>query len=512
MSSEHLFQFEIFVQLVNLATSIFILCFSVGIRQRLQVIGLLLLTAISMPVPCASILLGRCDVVYILSGTLWVTYWSLPSKALRMCQSLLQGTFTFLKPTPEIMVSPNSTTCHDILRARKLSVRGKKDMLNRLTGLESRAIPNQRLKHAFDIHNCFVTSHPDVCKRFKDVARLHVQLTHTQWAALRDESRSSLYRLLQDNTSAGDPLVPKTISSLVAKVQVLCLQAAIHVFQDPMGIIDTAFSDDFFYDLSREINHQWIASKDGTFKSQWQWSNQSTLHGLVGHLMSTHKGGSVTSLNTPMNIILPAYETLWRVVLRCFLEVGYRAGRQNCTGDRVLLAFARQPSPGSLKDTTTTSAQISAAHVVKEALRLYPPTRRIYRRFDFGPGHKVDAAADVEAAHRDQATWGADALEFRPSRWQRIPSSHERQHFMAFGSSPFVCVARDSHNEHLAFGPGIIALITGLLLEQLPGESFDLVLEGDEKQEFDQGLPLRNERGDYAAAKLVSKDTWLKLL
>ena len=64
---------------------------------------------------------------------------------------------------------------------------------------------------------------------------------------------------------------------------------------------------------------------------------------------------------------------------------------------------------------------MSVAHLVNETLRLYPPTKRVYREYRT-PGNKQseNLAADIEACHRDTGVWGEDAHDFRPGRWADI--------------------------------------------------------------------------------------------
>lgn len=67
---------------------------------------------------------------------------------------------------------------------------------------------------------------------------------------------------------------------------------------------------------------------------------------------------------------------------------------------------------------------MSVKHIVDEALRLYPPTRRIYRSLHNG----CEIAVDVEFLHRDQKTWGEDAGVFDPKRWLMDDEMKKQKH------------------------------------------------------------------------------------
>lgn len=50
----------------------------------------------------------------------------------------------------------------------------------------------------------------------------------------------------------------------------------------------------------------------------------------------------------PLNLILPAFETLWRIVLRTFVEVKFATGRKHPEWTDILVALAREPTRVSL--------------------------------------------------------------------------------------------------------------------------------------------------------------------
>ncbi|KAL2052296.1 hypothetical protein ABVK25_007455 [Lepraria finkii] len=78
----------------------------------------------------------------------------------------------------------------------------------------------------------------------------------------------------------------------------------------------------------------------------------------------------------PLNFILPAYETLWRVVLSCLMEVNLRPGASPAWREE-LDRFLAEPTRSNLEqlDPDSSATAVLVAFIVKEALRLYHSTK-----------------------------------------------------------------------------------------------------------------------------------------
>ena len=248
-----------------------------------------------------------------------------------------------------------------------------------------------------------------------------------------------------------------------------------------------------------------------------------------------------------MNWLLPAYETMWRVVMRCVIEILYR-GWPRGSEWRMTLQDYLTPTDGRIsgagfKKKTRDSA--SAINIVKEALRLYPPSRRIHRHIDStwlqyvaellltrlftrrlfdSEGNPAVKKADIEKCHHSKL-FGRDPLIFRPERWENIEAEHEtlettnpteHEAFEAYrksigrpeadlktyeqylGFMPFAKICPSDKTETYAFGMRMIALLTGVLCNALS----DWKLE-DENALPAKETPLSSDREAYPDLTLV---------
>jgi cytochrome P450 len=186
-----------------------------------------------------------------------------------------------------------------------------------------------------------------------------------------------------------------------------------------------------------------------------------------------------------MTLILAGHETtalmlswLWMLVAR-YPEVESQLHRE-------LLAVLgdRSPTLEDLPRLTYTEM------VVREALRLYPPTvelgRETVQEVEIG-GYRLPAGTNVMftpyTVHRD-ARWFDDPDAFRPERWadrlaQRIP----RFAYFPFGGGPRVCLGQQ------------FALIEAVLVVADIARQYRLILEANTEVRPDPALTLRLKNG-----------------
>ncbi|RAK80147.1 uncharacterized protein BO72DRAFT_445551 [Aspergillus fijiensis CBS 313.89] len=170
--------------------------------------------------------------------------------------------------------------------------------------------------------------------------------------------------------------------------------------------------------------------------------------------------------DNPLCWILPGFETSWRINLRMVLELLLNKGQTHPDWTATMIAFAENPT--KIQFEAAGEDDFSAKDLVAEGLRLYPPTKRIYRAFEWeenGARHSDTFDADVEA----------------------------------LGGAPFECPAK------AVFGPRMIALVVGLLVDIVQMGNGWRVVDKDENGANDVFCEerLKNDRGSYEELFLV---------
>jgi len=175
----------------------------------------------------------------------------------------------------------------------------------------------------------------------------------------------------------------------------------------------------------------------------------------------------------PLNIVIPAYETLWRVVAHAVITATqvpeYATLLRTCYEEPASYSTRASGDPGF-----TTKA------FMLEVLRLYPPTRRLSRVVEGGswmtlkntlsiwPGAQKEfsgpLALDIEALHRDPSIWGHDHLLFNPVRFEGGLSPQQAEAFMPFGYGKLKCIASE-------WAPKVAGIIAGGILMHVEDRS-----------------------------------------
>ncbi|CBF75663.1 uncharacterized protein ANIA_10435 [Aspergillus nidulans FGSC A4] len=359
---------------------------------------------------------------------------------------------------------------------------------NQLTRLEARALPNQPLIGAFGIKNAFTTGNEAEAKDFVENVRRLIEVSAVDWHGLAGALQCMLESIIEENRDGARVKV-----SLTPTVQALVLRESFWIlFQ--MGE-DAHLEFKQLADLGKITNSTWVRMKE---ERALEFKDNIVLQACLTAVFANHK----TDINildpgsNPLKLILPSFETVWRIVLRLFIVLHCH---DNEDYKRALLEFVRDPTLTQFRLRPDNA--VSVEFLVKEALRLYPPTRRIRRAFQFpgsSPNNQISniGRANVEACHLNEEVWGPDALEFMPARWSKM-SSVQRRSFLAFGGPPFLCPA--SH----AFGPMVIGLLAGVMLDvfgKMNGYGKEWVLGSDDERDMSEVHSrerLRNERDAY---------------
>ncbi|RKF75640.1 putative cytochrome P450 [Golovinomyces cichoracearum] len=341
----------------------------------------------------------------------------------------------------------------------------------RQSSLEARASPNQRLQFVFGIHNAFTSTNPNEYNTIMGPIRHKLKVIRSSgWS----EPVNFIHKCLQKQMFRISQKRSLNLSSVIRK---LTFRLTLYMFfsRETLNPSDQAIES-----ITTSINSLWIDSKnlDDDSISDKIEAEKKDLLSQLGRIMNTDVEEGE---NNPLNIIIPAYETLWRVVLRCFLEIRFRASveqRQNYRDTAI--KFFREPHATNFKVEKNFSPSLAA--IIKEALRLYPPTKRIYRLVD---GETI--RIEVEKIQRDPTTWGPDSTEFKPSRWQSLESNPPN--YLPFGAGKFQCPAQHE------VAPMMIAVLISVLINQI-GNGYAI------SEDFDSG-PLSGERDAFAGLELM---------
>ncbi|KAI4234399.1 MAG: hypothetical protein LQ349_003824 [Xanthoria aureola] len=377
------------------------------------------------------------------------------------------------KPTLQHRFS-DPATCLKILQNRPYD-----DRLgtNKLSHEISRAIPNQRLVRAFQIDNGFTTSDAIYGRQFRRKAvKMIRQVTSTnrggwhQIATVAREIATTYFRESMSDDRADLDLI----------VQVVTLKAVLSLFFE---VGATTYTDATAFAIARTINLLWMQSKSVT-------GHQSTDFSSLKSLMQGIGLDWTNTNDNPLNILLPAYETLWRVVARCLIEVVFRPSA-DAEWRPLLTTFIANPTTQTFSQIIALGEpHVSVEYLINEALRLYPPTRRIYRHVHF-PAEQMPEllAADIEGCHRQLHIWGDDSHRYRPARWMAADQKM-RDAFMPFGGGDWICPASSG------FGPMMIGVLVAAFAEIISAEDWELRL-------------LRSEEGSDEGSRILDDETEL---
>ncbi|KAG0707844.1 hypothetical protein DFH29DRAFT_796402 [Suillus ampliporus] len=307
--------------------------------------------------------------------------------------------------------------------------------------LRARSVPNQRLVKALGISSTFVSDNPDVHDDFTREAKALITAVGAKdgWA---NDAETCVNKFL--NTEDSDSFDYATFVQSVTFSVVLAGLLGTNI--EALIPADVAF-------VTKAINDRWAQSKaSGTLPTE-------VLDDINKRIATWVPGRT-----NPLNFIIPAYETMWRVVA---IAVVY-SNRDRLLRD-AFLSYNENPTDEQFR-ALTSDAQPSVEAVISEVLRLYPPTRHIARAMDvpwwkrpFVPSLEV---ADVEEAHKS-LLYGSDPESFNPMRFHASYSSPRRERLYAFGHGKLRCVAA-------SWAPSAAALITAKIIAKLDDVTFTL--------------------------------------
>jgi len=366
---------------------------------------------------------------------------------------------------------------------------------NALNRFEARSKPNQRLVTAFRVNNCF-TKDEERCEEFRGhVMKLlqpanpaNPQKHWRDWFELVEAARTVTKSVFS---------VPGHELNLSDAIHLIVLKTMLKVL---FGRSPTDTSKDRqILELAKGVNQQWMDSKNGVTPGEtpaWDFERQGRLKAVAEEIFGPWDADNIKN---PFNKILPGYETMWRVVLRCVLEVS--SSRHPSTATEAwkerLALFIQNPTRNQLQSQKNHEG-LTVEHISFEVLRLYPPTRHVARlQQDLdGDGERIQTA-DIEEIHHTAPLWSPDPMSFRPERWINLSKGMNTKGFMPFGEFPFRCPARQHMGVEIPFGVTMIAVLTACFIEAMADE-WSL----DEQNIPSISKPLCNGRTSYANVSL----------
>ncbi|OTB01265.1 hypothetical protein M426DRAFT_222452 [Hypoxylon sp. CI-4A] len=189
------------------------------------------------------------------------------------------------------------------------NIPGMSDLPSRLG---SRAIPNARLVEAYGISNSFTTMDESVHLEFLASSKNTIhKMDAEKWLKFSRVANTVLERILNEHKTS-QPLF------LAQVVRVVVFVAILDVFFDVEPERVNLYLAEEITDF---INRLWVASKEDTPEA-----DRNRLKGLLqlSLVRMLPDCFPCTAEKNPLNTIIPAYETMWRVVLLTYVSAGFR--------------------------------------------------------------------------------------------------------------------------------------------------------------------------------------------
>lgn len=220
--------------------------------------------------------------------------------------------------------------------------------------LQLRATSNQRLASVFSIENSFTTTDITHHRCFLNQAAQAIQSVDKEtWARLFGVATDAVQLAdghVRFKNRAGASQVP-----LARLVRVVTFRTVI----DLLFHVDSAkIAIDDIVTVTENINELWMRSKDG-FDGIVSPNDLHRLQTAL-HRILPEAAYPFEPRTDPLNIIMPAYETMWRVVLLTFVAAAFRTRDIETVNSFRLVT---QQVPGCLGDSDEEKSALTFAKV-----------------------------------------------------------------------------------------------------------------------------------------------------
>lgn len=329
--------------------------------------------------------------------------------------------------------------------------------------LEARAVANIRLVHAFGLNTSTFTSASTEVHQFfrKNVAaRMKTINSIDEWKDVGDYVLRICGEFLHDN----QPNEPVEYN-FDEFIQVIVFKTVLFTFFRVQSTSNESSPTVNFAEVchvTNGINKLWIVSKSPGFQKTPNLDLVRINHFLREWIEPDPDNPFTES---PLEIIIPAYETMWRLVAHAYARV-----KLNPEYSSTFVAFSDNPTMVQFKASGKNNSSASVENIIHETLRLYPPTKRIKRALPLSWTRRLFASigfrcfaereiisANIEDLHTSSVWDPLHAHEFDALRHRNV-TEEQKQSFLPFGYGPLKCIAME-------FAPRYCATILGSLLK-----------------------------------------------
>jgi hypothetical protein len=330
--------------------------------------------------------------------------------------------------------------------------------------LTERARANDHLRKGMGLDNTFVSPDLAVHKKFTMQVRELIKTPQARWTDFRELTTQAIHAELANSESGA--LFDRFVQCVTLRVVLVGI----------MGVniaVDSLDSESIVVVVDG-ITQLWSLSKNPGP------SSRKLLVQLKYHLRRLVPDED--TFPNPLNFVVPAWETLWRVIATA---IAYTHDDPRLRG--LFLDLYVNPKEEVFRAEQRDG--VSVKGVVDETMRLHPPSRHISRmqprlRWSWVPGVLLNAMehlwpgtqfqfqrgyADVEEVQRS-GVWGDDAHVFDPTRHStgRLREGQAETMSFSFGFGPLRCVAA-------SWAPMAVAVIGASIFDFLEGGEYTLV-------------------------------------
>ncbi|EDR10786.1 uncharacterized protein LACBIDRAFT_315577 [Laccaria bicolor S238N-H82] len=329
--------------------------------------------------------------------------------------------------------------------------------------LTERAKANERLVEGMGLSNTFVSPDRTVHKAFTMQARELIKTPQARWTDFRHLTTQAIHAELANSESHGtlfDRFV-QSVTLRVVLVGIMGVQTAVDSLDRESIVV-----------VVEGITKLWSLSKKPSPASR------KLLVDVKHHLRRLVLDED--TFPNPLNFVVPAWETLWRVVATA---IAYT--HDNPRLEKLFLEVYVNPKEEVFRAEGKDG--VSVKGVVDETMRLHPPSRHISRvrprlGWSWVPGALLNVMeklwpgtqfqrgyADVEEIQRS-SVWGEDAHVFDPARHStgRLWEGQAETMSFSFGYGPLRCIAA-------SWAPMAVAVISASIFDCLEGGEYAVV-------------------------------------